>query len=303
MSNQQEMTKNKIISPVAKLAILLFLWIWAFWPEISTIMATGLKSSESVYVLTSPIAILLMVYLRRKPLMANMTEGSPWGLVILIISLGLYSGTIWPFNYWYVRCVSIVPVLSALVLVTCGWHVLKLSFPMQLMVMLSIPIPTRLYATLIIRPETYTIAAVTTVLCKLPGIDVLTKGVDMIFSSDHYSGTIALGESNRGARLLLTFASVGAFVVFSRIRPFTRLVLTAIAALPVVMFCNFFRLFCWGLVVIYAQLSPISALPKNISMICSLFLLYGIFVLLCTVKPNLFVNVEKDINNKEHSCA
>ena len=291
---------DKILPSVIRLTSLMLLWMWAFWPEISTIASQGLKSSEWVHVLIGPVAIFLLIFLRRQSLASRINKGSVWGVVLLLLGVGLYAGTIWPFSYDYVGKISIVIVLAGIVLATCGWGVLKTSVPMLLITFLSIPLPSRLYATLIIRPETYTITGVTAVLNKLPGVDVFTKGVDMIFSFAQDTGIVAMGESNRGMRLLLAFGIVGVFIAFSRIRSVARLAVVAIAAIPVVFFCNFFRLFIWGIVAIYTGVGPTSALPRNVSMICSVLLLYGIFVSLCAVRMNLFVEDDKD---KEPCCA
>ena len=152
----------------------------------------------------------------------------------------------------------------------------------------------RLYATLIIRPETYTIAATAKALDLLPGVDTVVKGVDIFFSSVHKSGVVGLGESNRGARLLLAFAAIGIFVTFSQPRSFWRLMFVGITAGAVVLFCNFLRFVVWGLATIYLSVTPTSALPRNISAVCSLFAAYGIFVLLCSARVNLFIEEQED---------
>jgi hypothetical protein len=203
----------------------------------------------------------------------------------------LYAATTWPFDYGYARQLSTIPVLVGIVLIGWGWKILKLCMPMVLLVLLAIPIGSRMYASLIIRPETYTIAATAAVLDQLPGIDISKKGTDLLVSGNR-SAAIALGESNRGARLLLAYFAVGVFVVFSRIRPFVRLAVAAITAIPIVLFCNFLRFLCWGLVSIYASAQPASALPRNIGAVCSLFTAYGLFAMVCAARINLFVENE-----------
>ena len=302
MLNQREATESEIAGAVARLAILSGLCVWVFWPEAVDITSRAPKYSETAHALVTPLAVLLLVYCRRTALAKNLTKGSVWGIVLLVVGLFLYAGTTWPFRYGYARNMATVPILAGAVLAACGWRTLKLSLPMLLLVLLSIPIGTRLYATLIIRPETYTTAATTTALDQLPGIDTWVEGTDLFFSSKQSSGVIGLGEFNRGARLLLAFATVGVFVTFSRIRPLWRVAASGVAAAPIVLFCNFFRLLCWGLVVIYTGVGAASALPRNVSTVCSLLLSYGLFAFVCAFRLNLFIEdgeKDKDANTGE----
>lgn len=302
MLNQREVTGSEIRAALAKLAILFGLFVWVFWPEMVNIVSKAPGSSEAVHALVTPVAILLLVYCRAAALIKKPIKGSPWGVVLLLAGLVLYAGATWPFSYGYVRNAAMVPVLAGVVLAACGRRVLKLSLPMLLLVLLSIPIPSSHYARLIIRLETHTISATTKALDRLPGIDTSAEGVDLFFSSAEGSGVVGLGESNRGARLMLAFATVGVFVVFSRVRSPWRVFFAAVAAVPIVLFCNFLRFFCWGLAVIYTGIGPTSALPRNVSAVCSLSASYALFAFVSAVRLNLFIEDSehgKNINSRE----
>jgi hypothetical protein len=297
MRNQQTALEGKIEGTVTRLAALLVLWVWVFWSEMPNLGMKIPNSSNDAHSLVIPAAILLLVFLRRSALAAGLTKGSAWGILFLTGGIAMYAAATWPFSYGYVRDIAVIPILAGIILVTCGWRILKFSLPMLLLVFLSIPIPNRLYAALIIRPETYTIAATAKVLDKLPAVNIIVKGIDLIFSSGYGTGVIALGESNRGARLLLAFATIGVFTAFSQIRSVWRLAIVAIAAMPIILFCNFFRLFCWGLVVIYTHVSPTSGTARNIAAICSMLLAYALFVFICTIRFNIFVEVDEEQKN------
>lgn len=294
MVNQREIAKSEIVAAVVRVAILLGLCMWVFWSDAIRLVPKVPKSSETLQILISPIAIILLLYLRRNVLARNLTNGSSWGILLIIGGLVMYAGARWPFSYGYARSIAMIPVLAGAVLVACGWRILKLTLPMVFLVLLSIPIGSRLYARLIIRPETYTIAATAITLDQLPGVDTTVKGIDLIFSSHKGSGVVGLGESNRGARLLFVFAAVGIFVSFSQVRSLWRVIVIVFTAVPIILFCNFLRLLCWGLVVIYTPVKPTSLIPRNISATCALLILYALFVLVCTVKLNLFIEAEEE---------
>jgi exosortase len=277
---------------LVQLMILLCLWLWAFHSELFYIIISGAKSSERSHALVTPFAVALLIYLRRDCLVNCTLKGTIWGLVVILGGMTVYAATIWPFGYGNARQVSIVIILARIVLVTCGWRTLQLCFPMLLLALIAVPIGAGLYTRLIIRPETYTIAASSVILGSLPGVETIVKGTDVLFSSAKNSGVIGLGESYRGVRLLQTFMMIGTFVVFSQPRTFWRLFWAALISLPIIFFCNLLRLLCWGLVTIYVDADPLSTLPRSISAAFSLFITYLLFVLICSVKLNLFVEIE-----------
>ena len=289
MIDKIQSAKEDVTVAFVKFAGLFFLCIWAFWPELTGMVSGTLNSSEKVHLLTVPVMAGLLIYLRRDALRMNLTSGSFAGIIIIIFGFFVYAFATWPFNYGYVRDVAIIPVLGGIILASCGWRVFRLSLPILLLMLLAIPIPSRIYAAIIIRFETVTIEACARILSFLPGTDVFVKGVDIVFSSAKNNGMVAMGESNRGARLLSAFGVLGTFIVFSEIRPWRRIFIVSILALPIVFLCNFLRLLFWAILGIYAQLSVISKLPRTVSFIFSILVLYGLFALVCVFKLNLFV--------------
>ncbi|MBN2271423.1 MAG: exosortase/archaeosortase family protein [Sedimentisphaerales bacterium] len=294
MLSCRESNPDKVADAVARLVILVGLFIWMFRPELSVIASSAAHASDWVHTLIIPVMIALLVYLRRAALVDKLSGGSLWGILLLTVGLALYAAATWPFNYGYIRDVAMIPVLAGIVLVVSGWGALRLCFPMLLLAMLAIPIGPRIYARLIIRPETYTIQAVATVLGALPGVDAVVRGVDVFFESDFGSGVVALAESNRGVRLLPALAALGVFVTFSRIRSLGRLVFVACTAIPIILFCNFFRLFCWAVLDVYVVDSPTSPLPRNASTILSLLLAYLLFACVSAARLNLFADAGQD---------
>ena len=293
MLSRREPASDKVAGAVTRLVILLGLFIWMFRPELTRIASTAAGSSDWVHTLIIPVMIALLVYLRRAALVEQLSGGSPWGILLMTAGLALYGAATWPFSYGYIRDIAMIPVLAGIVLVAAGWGALRLSLPMLLLVMLAIPLGPRIYARLIILPETYTIQAVAAVLGVLPGVDTVVKGVDVFFESDFGSGVVALAESNRGVRLLPAFAALGVFVAFSRIRSVRRLVIVACTAIPIILFCNFFRLLCWGVLDVYVVDSPAGLLPRNASTILSLLLAYLLFAWASAAKLNLFVDADQ----------
>ncbi len=289
-----------------KVLILTVLLAWAFWPELAYAAQLMLSSSDWTHGLVAPLALLLLVARRRRYLAQDLTRGSVWGVILLLLSFAVYAANIWPWAYGYFRHVAFVPAAGGVVLATCGWRVLKRCLPLLLILLLSIPVGPRYYAGLIIKPETYTLAAARVVLDRLPGVDVQLHGPDLDFATADATGTVATGEPRRGASMLLTYAVLGVFVVFARVRPSWQALLMALAAVPIVLLCNLLRLLCWGVISIYAQPDPVSPVPRAIAAAVSLVLAYLFFAAACGVLGWLgtaFAAGERDGQGQDEEVA
>lgn len=293
---QDTITGNRKVEVkrIAVFAVLMGLCFWAFRPEILKIASSVTKSSESIHGLIIPIAIGLLLYCRRFAFLEKPMRGSVWGIAFMLMGLALHAGTIWPFEYGLAHDVAILPVLAGVVLTIFGWRTLRLSLPMFLLLLLMIPIGPRFYVSVVGRPEAYTISAAAKALNLLPGVKTAVKGVNLLYWKDQVPGIIGLGESYYGARLLISTVAIGTFVVFLRIRSPWRLVFIAVVTPLIIIICNYFRLLCAGVLVIYTDSEPSSTMPRNVSTILGLFAAYGLFLLACLVRINLFIDEDDD---------
>ncbi len=297
--DSQETPGNQGIRVVLQILILLMLSVWVFWSEVVFMVQLVRNSSDMAHVAAMPVAIIVLILMRKKELLECITNGSRWGMVLILFGLFFFAAATWPFSYGYARDIALIPLWAGIIWTCGGKKLVKRSLPMLLLVFLSIPIGNRMYAALIIRPETYTIAATAKCVDVLPGIDISVSGTDIFYTSEHNQGAVALGESNRGARLLLCYAAIGVFVVFFRIRSLWRVLGVAVVATAVVFFCNFLRLYFWALIVILTNAEPVNSWPKNISTVISMLACYGICVFLCACKLRLFIEEESKVPHGE----
>ena len=288
---------------VVQTLVLIALCFWAFWPEFCFIYRAATRNSDWAHALAVPLAVLILLHRRRTHLVRSLGKGSLWGIILVLGGFILLAASTWPFTYGYPRLAATVPVLAGIVLAVGGWRVLKLCLPMLLLVLLSIPIGQRKYASLIIVPERHTLAAAGAALDQLPGVEIERTGPDFTFTRKGHSGTIALGEPRRGASLLLAYAVIGVFVAFSRIRPFWQIAVLALAAVPIALLCNLLRIVTWSPVTIYAGASPTSLAPRAVAAVISLLAAYGLFVGLSAVLASQVVEGEEDRDEPEDDDA
>lgn len=248
--------------------------------DIARMAEAAFANPEWAHSLVAPVLVGLLAFLRRRELVASLRQpGSAWGLVILAAALLLYAGSAFPFNYSYPRRFSLVPALAGVVVATAGWRFALRCAPMLLLVLLAVPIPIGEFVRLVIRPETLTLKAAAISLDMLPGVLVELQGADLRYISEGAAGTVALGEPWRGASMLLATASLGIFVIFSRIRPWWQGAILLAATPVLVLVVNLFRLDLWGILVIYGRADPLSPAPRIVATIGAFLACYGAFCL------------------------
>lgn len=291
-ASSQTTTDEHLVS-ISRFAILLALCLWCFRDQLAYMVRSVGNSSETAHAMIMPLVLALLVYLRRDHLTRGLGAGSVWGIVLVVFGLVLHALAYWPFPYGYAHYVAIVPVVAGVVLLCCGRRVLRLSLPMILLLWLSFPIGSRIHASLVMRPNTYTLSAAAKTLDLLPGVDASADGGDLVFTAHEKPGVVGLGEANRGARLMFAYAAIGLFVAFSRVRPVGRLIVLMVLGLPLVLFCNFIRFLLWALVTVYGGFGPVSSLPRDASTVLSLLFAYGLFAFLCGIRIDLFVEEDE----------
>ncbi len=287
MTQPTQTNNEQAVHPALRFGVVLALWFWAFWPEVSRAAGHAASDSNWSHAWAAPIFAAALCMRRRVELHRSLTRGSWVGLLALLASIGVFASAIWPLGFGYLADVGAVMTLAAALWTVGGWRFFKRCSPAVLIVLLSFPIGQRMYASLIIRPETYTMAASRAVLDAIPGVEVTLDGPDMHFVRGKRTGTIALGASNRGAALLVTYAVVGVFVAFSRIRPLWELALMALAAGPVLLAANLLRMLTWGVVTMYTAAGPVSPVPRVVASIVSLLFAWALFLVIAGVLDRL----------------
>jgi exosortase/archaeosortase family protein len=272
----------------AQIALLVALCFVAFRSELYA-LKQAVEDPDAAHALAAPVIILVLLIARRRALAEALSKGSPWGVVLLLLSLAVCFAAAWPFNYAYPRLAAIVPAIAGAILAVGGWRLLKRCGPILLILLIALPIGVRYYAFLIIRPETYTLAAARRTLDLLPGIYVELEGLDLSFFGAHGAGTIALGEHHRGAGLLLAYLTLGVFVTFVRIRPWWQVAGMGVLSVPIVLLCNYVRVVLFGLVTIYGGAGPLSPVPRVVASTLAILLAYALFVLAASALGKIVV--------------
>jgi exosortase len=177
-----------------------------------------------------------------------------WGMGILLFGLLVFSYGIYPGRNDFVTDLGDVITLFGLVLMLCGWRVMRIAwFPIAFLVC-AIPWPGLVYSE-IASPLQRLAANVAVGTMNMLGVDSSASGTKIFISSGVYGQAphaLNVAEACAGLRSLMTFISIAVAVAFLSIRPLWQRIIISLSAIPIAIFCNVMRVTGTGLLYRYA---------------------------------------------------
>jgi exosortase len=175
-----------------------------------------------------------------------------WGLGILLFGLLVFAYGIYPGRDDFVTDIGDVVTLFGLVLMLCGWSVMRVAwFPIAFLIC-AIPWPGLVYSK-VAWPLQQLAANVAVGVMNLLGVDSSASGTKIIITTGPFTPAHALdvAEACAGLRSLMTFISVAIAIAFLSVRPFWQRVIISFSAIPIAIFCNVMRVAGTGLLYRY----------------------------------------------------
>lgn len=276
----------------ASLIVLLALFTWAFYPEIIRIITRSKLILNNVHIFLVPFAIAMFILVKKNTLRQCDTHGSAAGFLLIFLGCFCYAVAAWPFSFGYARDLAMVPVLAGILLLCFGRKVFFKLIPVFLFVFLAIPIGPRLTATLVIRPETYTLMASQNIMELLPNVTTELSGLDLTIYRSGTSNIVALGRTSRAFQLYFVYALIALFVFFTSNRTICKYIAAVIMTVPVIFLCNLARFLMLSAFTAYFNTSALSPISGTIAALLSICLAYLMFILIFNLKINLFIEDE-----------
>ncbi|MBC8107859.1 MAG: exosortase/archaeosortase family protein [Anaerolineae bacterium] len=222
-----------------------------FWPNLRRlILKTNPFTGEANWghSIVIPIIGIYYLYVNRDELLRATVKPAWTGLFvmlagILIAGYGIYPGrndTVWDYG--------MVITLIGVVLLTCGWQVMKVAWFPLLFLFAAIPFPGLIYSKMAM-PLQNIAAKVAVVTLQLTGVDATVSGTKIHMGNGIMSPvrTLNVAEACAGLRSLMTFISVAAAVAFLSSRPLWQKLVITVSAIPIAISCNVMRVAGQGL--------------------------------------------------------
>lgn len=279
-------------SGIGRVLVLFALVVWLYFDHLRQFVVIWQQPDWSHGFLI-PFFSLYLIHTRRSALLSGERDGSYWGLVLILGSIGVYAGSIY-LQIGYPQRLSILATTAGIVLCLGGWRRFWLTlFPIAFL-FLAIPPPVRLYRQVTQPLQQFAAKISTAVLGVLPGaLDVERAGINIaFFMRDGREGVFTVAGACSGMRSLMAFIALGLAVAYATERPTWHRVALAILVVPVAVACNILRVIITGSFQMYG-LNDLAAGGPHMILGLLMFAL-GLFVFLgiLWVLDHLFVESE-----------
>lgn len=214
--------------------------LWSYWPVLATMTAKWTRDPQYSHAYLVPVFAAVLLWLRRKELIAAARTPSWWGLPVLLAGTALrFAGTYYYFEW--LEAISLLPVLLGAALLLGGWAALRWSWPAVAFLVFMVPLPYRV-ETGLARPLQNIATTAATYALQTLGRPALAEG-NVIILNDARIGVV---EACNGLGMLLVFFALTTGVVLVIRRSVTDKLLLLLTTAPIAVFVNVIRITLTG---------------------------------------------------------
>jgi exosortase len=216
--------------------LVLFIFIWSYWPTIMDIWNIWMRSDEYSSGLLVPILAVYIIWSRRAQLAQCRIQPSLWGLIIFFAAMTIrFLGLL----LWYdsAERLSLIICIAALVVLLFGWRLFGKVGTILLFLCLMLPLPKMLEARITLPLQTWATSSAVFTL-EVLGYDVIREGNIISIGST----SVAVAEACNGLRMVTAFFVITGLVVLLVNRTWWEKLILLLSALPIGLLCNTIRL-------------------------------------------------------------
>jgi exosortase len=219
-------------------------FLWSYWSTILDLWDIWNKNREDSAGLLVPCLALYVVWLRREDIGREKIRPTILAAVVGVIafllaqlarSIGLC------YMYGSGERLSMILSVGSLVLLLCGWRVLRKTATILLFLCLMLPWPNTIQSRIGIPLQNW--ATGSAVFClELLGYSVGREGMVIKVGESKEAVEVAVAEACNGLRMITAFFVIGGLVVLLVQRTWWEKILVFASSLPIAMLCNTLRL-------------------------------------------------------------
>jgi len=244
-----------------------------------------------------PVAAMLRGH-RASRLLPGQTRPNYLGLVLLLGALALYVfNLVSPSGYAYLRPLSMVAGLGAVVLFLGGWRLVRYTWLPIAFLMFAVPLPRRYYVgmTMPMRKVAATIAAA--LLNLVGGVDATASGalIDVVYKGRRLEPALDVAEACSGMRLLMAFLALGVAMAYLHYRPMWQRVVLLASTVPIAVLCNIIRVTVTGFIYVLADPKYTQGIWHDMLGLAMLPLAFAFYGFLAWFMSSLFVEEDEGI--------
>ena len=275
-----------------RIGIIATLFAALFWPNfrrlwLKTNPFTGEPNWQHSFFV--PFIGLYYLYLNRDGLLKARVATAWAGLPIFLGGLLMFAYGIWPGQNDFVKDFGMVVTLFGVVLLLCGWEVMKIAwFPIAFLVC-ALPWPQLVYSWVAMPLQELAASAATNTL-RATGVDAVRSGTKIHMAGEGgVTRTLNVAEACAGLKSLMTFISVAAAVAFLSFRPLWQKAVITLSAVPIAIFCNMARVAGQGMLDFYVSRNWSESFAHQFAGMVMMIPAFFLILLVAWIVDNLFV--------------
>jgi len=229
---------------------------------------------------------------RPSPLPAGGTRPNYLGLLLLLAVLGLYAfNVVSPAGYAYLRPISMIAAVGAVVLFLGGWRLLRYTWLPIVFLAFAVPLPRRYYVELTMPMRRLAATVATALLNAVPNLDATAGGtiIEIVYKGRRLEPALDVEAACSGMRLLMAFLALGVAMAYLHERPAWQRAILLLSTAPIAVLCNIVRVTATGFLYVLAGPHYTQGAYHDALGLAMLPLALGLYAALAWFMSSLFV--------------
>ena len=289
---QKEHWRDLPIDAYIKMFIVGVLFVILFRSEIRDIVSRWVTDSSWSHGFLIPLFSLYFVDQRRQQILNLRTRPNYLGLLLLICCIVFYPFNIVHLQYGYLRPMTMISTLGAIVLFLGGWRLVKHTWLPIAYLVFAVPLPQIYYNSLTDPMRRWAATIASGLLNLVPDLEASANGkiIDVFYRGQSLEPALDVAEACSGMRLLLAFMALGVAMAYLHERKLWQRLVLVVSTVPIAILCNIVRVTVTGFIYILIHPKYAQGVYHDMLGMAMLPLAFGLYGLLALFMSSLFVD-------------
>ncbi len=212
------------------------------------------------------------------------------GLVLMLVSLGIYQYSLWGVVIGYLRPLSMLLCLLGVIIYLFGLPILRQVWVPWAYLFFAIPLPKSIYFSLTDPLRRVAATAATGLLSLIPNLDIERVGSTISYMYGNQSGGLDVADACSGMRSAMTLCALGVAVAFVSERPWWQRLILIAMCIPIAILANIIRVTITCVIYVFIDPKYATGTYHAILGLGTLMIAFGIFAGVGWLLNNLFVD-------------
>ncbi|MFC1737937.1 exosortase/archaeosortase family protein [Planctomycetota bacterium] len=239
-----------------KILIVGALFCYLFHTDIERIIHRWYSDPSWSHGFLIPFFSLYFINQHKQEILNLRIKPSYLGLFFLLLTLVFYILNVVQFQRGYLRPITMIASLGAIILFLGGWGLVKYCWLSVGFLIFAVPLPDRIYRGITIPMRQWAASIASVLLNLVKDLDATVHGVviEVIYKGQKLTPSLDVAEACSGMRLLMAFLALGVAMAYLHYRPIWQRSILLVMTVPIAILCNIIRVTVTGF--IYVLIGP-----------------------------------------------